>query len=285
MPSIEKSKKLFPRHTTVEEHPTTICYRLPAVVFKYPFFNEGIKAYRMKGHAITNETLDAIDIIPNRQLDVKGFIFHTSHCGSTLLVRMLQTTSSIRVISETEAINGLLLSYVLHNLPKETVQKQLKEIIESYCQPLGNEKHVIFKLTSWNVFMINLFLELYPTTKWIYLDRKTDEVVASLKKSNGGFAQWWQYPSDFLKRHFTAKGYSYTTKEDYLIHMVEQHRKQAQLHTNSQALHTNYTTLLDDFEKIMTHFDLNLTSQEIENAKKATAYYSKSVRKIPFPIH
>jgi len=66
--SMKNPKKLFPRHTTIEEHPTTICHRLPAVVFKYPFFNEGIKAYRMKEHAITNETLDAIDIIPNKQL-------------------------------------------------------------------------------------------------------------------------------------------------------------------------------------------------------------------------
>lgn len=284
MPPMKKPKKLFPRHTTVEKHPITICHRVPAVVFKYPFFNEGIQRYRMKGHAITNETLDAIDIIPNKQLDLKGFIFHTSHCGSTLLVRMLQTPPYSRVVSETEAINGLLLSYVLHNLPKETVQKQLKEIIASYCQPLGEEKYVIFKLTSWNVFMIDLFLELYPTTKWIYLDRKTEDVVASLKKSNGGFAQWWQQPTDVLKKYFTAKGYPYTTKEDYLIHMVEQHRKQAQLHTNTQALHTNYNNLLDDFEKITTHFDLNLTSQEIENAKKVTAYYSKSASKIPYPI-
>jgi len=132
--------------------------------------------------------------------------------------------------------------------------------------------------------MIDVFLELYPTTKWIYLDRKTDEVVASLKKSDGGFAQWWQYPTDFLRRYFTGEGYHYTTKEAYLIHMVEQHRKQAQLHTNTQALHTNYTTLLDDFEKITAHFDLNLSDQEIENAKKATAYYSKSIHKIPYPI-
>ncbi|GGG06805.1 hypothetical protein GCM10011344_04110 [Dokdonia pacifica] len=284
MSSIKKPKKLFPKHTTVEEHPTTVCYKLPAVVFKYPFFNEGIQAYRMKGHAITNETLDAIDIIPNRQIELKGFIFHTSHCGSTLLVRMLQTTSHIRVISETEAINGLLLSYVLHNLPKETVQKQLKKIIESYCQPLGDEKHVIFKLTSWNVFMIDVFLELYPTTKWMYLDRKTDEVVASLKKSDGGFAQWWQQPTDILKRYFTGEGYHYTTKEAYLIHMVKLHRKQAQLHTNSHTLHTNYHTLLDDFIKIIAHFELNLSDQEIENAKKTTAFYSKSMSKTPYSI-
>ncbi|WP_299678748.1 hypothetical protein [uncultured Dokdonia sp.] len=282
MSSIKKPRKLFPKHTIVEEHPTTICYKLPAVVFKYPFFNEGVQAYQMKGHAITNGTLDAIDIIPNRQLELKGFIFHTSHCGSTLLVRMLQTTSHIRVISETEAINGLLLSYVLHNLPKETVQKQLKEIIESYCQPLGDEKHVIFKLTSWNIFMIDVFLELYPTTKWMYLDRKTEEVVASLKKSDGGFAQWWEYPTDYPRKYFTAKEYRYTTKEDYLTHMVEQHRKQAKLHKNAQALYSNYITLINDFENIITHFKLHLSDQEIENAKKATTYYSKSITKITY---
>ena len=162
---MKKPHKLFPIHTIIAEVPITHCRSLPAKVFDYPFFNEGVQEIRKKQHHVAYPTLDDIKETDLKdQLVLKGFIFHTSHCGSTLLARMLQTSDQIRVVSEPEAINGLLLSYVLHKLPKNDVQQQLQKIIDSYRQPLGDETRVIFKFTSWNVFMIDQFLEIYTTT-------------------------------------------------------------------------------------------------------------------------
>lgn len=277
---MKKPQKLFPIHTTIAEEPIIHCRSLPATVFDYPFFNEGFQEIKKNQEPTSYHTLDEIvETNPKDQLALKGFIFHTSHCGSTLLVRMLQTSDQIRVVSEPEAINGLLLAYQLHALPKAIVQQQLQKIIESYRQPLGNETSVIFKFTSWNVFMIALFQELYPTTRWMYIDRKTEEVVTSLQKSDGSIAQWWDHPVDHLRKHFTGENYSYTTKDAYLTHVVEQHRKQAEQHTNQNGLKVIYPTFLTTFEKILHHVELNLSPQEIEAAQKATAYYSKSIDK------
>ena len=127
--------------------------------------------------------------------------------------------------------------------------------------------------------MIALFQELYPTTKWIYIDRKTEEVVTSLQKSDGGITQWWDHPVDHLRKHFTGEDYLYSTKEAYLTHMVNQHRTQAQMYSNRNGQKFTYPTFLNEFEKICAHFELKLSPQEIEVAQKATAYYSKSIYK------
>lgn len=277
---MKKLQKLFPIYTTISEEPITHYRALPTAVFDYPFFNEGFQEINKTRDASAYPTLSPIPKDdPKNLLALKGFIFHTSHCGSTLLVRMLQTSDKIRVVSEPEAINGLLLAYKLHALPKAKVKQQLQNIIEGYRQPLGKETGVIFKFTSWNVFMTDLFQELYPTTKWVYIDRKTEEVVTSLQKSDGGIAQWWDYPIDHLRKHFTGENYCCTTKEAYLTHVVNQHRKQAEMFTNENSLKLMYPSFLTTFHKILYHFKLTLSPQEIKTAQKATAYYSKSIDK------
>ncbi len=280
---MKKNHKIFPVHTTIAEVPITHCRSLSSKVFDYPFFNEGAQEIRKKQQHIEYPTLDDLNDTPIPELlQLKGFIFHTSHCGSTLLTRMLQTSDQIRMVSETEAINGLLLAYILHKIPKTQVQEQLQKIINCYRQPLGNETQVIFKFTSWNVFMIELFLELYPTTKLIYIDRKTEEVVSSLLKSDGGIARWWNHPVDHLRKHFVAKGYQYTTKEDFLTHLVKQHRTQVAILPNKTLYKITYPTFIKEFKTICTHFELTFSPQEIEAAEKATTYYSKTSQKVVY---
>ncbi len=280
---MKKNHKIFPVHTTIAEVPVTHCRSLSSKVFDYPFFNEGAQKIRWKQQHITYPTLDDLkDTSATDLLQLKGFIFHTSHCGSTLLTRMLQTSDQIRMVSEPEAINGLLLAYILHKIPKTQIQEQLQKIINCYRQPLGNETQVIFKFTSWNVFMIHLFLELYPTTRSIYIDRKTEEVVSSLLKSDGGIARWWDHPVDILRKHFVENDYQYTTKEDFLTHLVKQHRIQVATHKGKTIYKITYPTFIKEFEKICTHFELTLSPQEIEAAEKATAYYSKASQKVAY---
>ena len=280
---MKKPHKLFPIHTTITEIPIIHCRSLPVTVFDYPFLNEGVQEIRKKQEATSYHTLEDIKETDLKDLlALKGFIFHTSHCGSTLLARMLQTSDQIRVVSEPEAINGLLLSYILHKLPKNDVQQQLQKIIDSYRQPLGDETRVIFKFTSWNVFMIDLFLELYPTTTSLYIDRKTEEVVSSLLKSDGGIARWWDHPVDNLRKHFVAKDYMYTHKKDFLTHIVAQHRTQVTTHTSKTIYKVTYPTFLKEFKKIISHFELTLSPEEIEAAEKVTAYDSKSSQKAAY---
>ena len=194
---------------------------------------------------------------------------------------MLSQSSEIRVVSETEAINGLLIAYLLYGLQKKETLEQLDSIINAYRQPLNQEKYLIFKLTSWNVFMADLFQELYPSTKCFYIDRNTREVVKSLQQSNGGMQDWFDHPVDILRQHFLGKRRIFNNKEEYLTCLIKQHRKQYVKFKNENLCLITYPNFLDQFETtILAHLNLKYSKQEIKKMKMEMNYYSKSYVKI-----
>lgn len=276
------SEVIFPVYTSVSGQPVTIFQSLDRQVFDYPFFNKGVqkrrvfaadkKLYEWENLPMSGEQ----DLLP-----LKGFIFHTSHCGSTLLARMLGSLPGVRVVSETEAINGLLLSAIFYNIPEQQVLSYLHRIMETYRQPMEGDKWLIFKLTSWNVFFIGLFQQLYPNVPWIYLDRATDEVVQSLLSKGSGFADWWDHPADVLRQHFIEKDFISSDKESFLRHMVNQHRYHAQKNMNSNACLLKYPAFIHQFESvILPHFKLFFRENEIREAMETTRYDSKEFEKI-----
>jgi hypothetical protein len=277
-------KKIFPVYTTVEVQPVTCLKAMEADVFRYPFFNEGVQQRNQPAEDYRTYGWDDLQMDEEKDLlQLKGFIFHTSHCGSTLLSRMLGSMPGVRVVSETEAINGLLLAYALNDLPENKVSVHLKQIMEAYRQPFEGEKMLLFKLTSWNIFFIKLFQQLYPDIPWIYLDRDTDEVVDSLLEKGGGFAEWWYHPVDILRGFFTGRKAGSLNKEDYLRHMVEMHRFNALSNQNGKSGLFKYPEWIGQFEKaILPHFNLRFSENEIRDAMQVTRYDAKQLQKILF---
>jgi hypothetical protein len=266
----------FPIYTQVAPEPLTICRPLEGSVFSYPFFNDGISFAAQKNSERTNYPGASMpETTGDDLLTLRGFIFHTSHCGSTLLSGML-SGAGVRVVKETEAINGLLLSYLLYNLPEEKVLSHLKKIMEAYKQPFPGEQYVLFKLTSWNIFCFPLFEKLYPETPWLYLDRDIDAVVQSLLKSDGGFAAWWGHPADSVRRLFLPGDIHVTEKESYLRQMVLQHGLYARQYQNDRSLFLQYPDFLNGFEaKILPHFNLHFSKEALAEAENKRRFEAK----------
>jgi hypothetical protein len=277
-------KKIFPVYTQLGEQPVTILKAIDAAVFGYPFFNQGVQERSRLNEDKRVYGWDELQMDEEKDLlQLKGFIFHTSHCGSTLLSRMLGSLPGVRVVSETEAINGLLLSLALNSLPQQVVLVQLKQIIEAYRQPLAGEKMLLFKLTSWNIFFIKLFQQLYPDMPWIYLDRDTNAVVNSLLHEGRGFADWWDLPVDILRSYFTGREKEFNSKEDYLRQMVEMHRMNAQSNQNKKSCLLQYPDWIGQFERvILPHFDLHFSKDEAGSAFEVSRYQSKQFEKTLF---
>lgn len=278
------SKGIFPVYTQVENPPVTILKALDAGVFDYPFFNEGV--HNEQGFNIDKRIYSFSDLKPVDERDllqIKGFIFHTSHCGSTLLARMLGSLPGVRVVSETEAINGLLLSHVFYDLQEEDLLLQLKQVIEAYRQPLKGEKFLVFKLSSWNVWFIHLFQQLYPELPWIFIDRNTGEVVKALMEKGGGFTDWWEHPTDLLRRYFLGNDFVGKDKTDYLMEMVKGHRQVALKNKNAQSFLLNYPGFISEFENvILPHFNLAFSEAEVQQAIGIKKYDAKKMVKTLF---
>jgi len=280
-------KKLyFPVYTQVNQKPITICEKLPAEVFDYPFFNDAISLVRpMNSERKTLELVDKTTSINPESLNLKGFIFHTSHCGSTLLSNMIGASKKTRIVSETEAINGLLLSAVFYKLEETTLLKNLKTIISDYLKPLGEAEQVIFKLTSWNIFFIELFQKAYPEVPWIFIHRKTEDVVQSLYKSGRGFVEWFYHPTTVLQDHFLGNKKEIESFEKYLSAMVEAHKSCAAKAHFGKNKFIEYPSFISEFEsKILPHFELDYSKEELEAADEMVKYDAKSFQKIAFPF-
>ncbi len=274
----------FPIYTEVNRNPIAICTKLPAEVFDYPFFNDGVSLVRPKN---SNSKRVDFSCEPNSQnqnsLKLKGFIFHTSHCGSTLLANMFGVSKKTRIVSETEAINGLLLSAVFYNLEESVLLKSLKTVIAAYLQPLGEAEQVIFKLSSWNGFFVSLFHKAYPELPWIFIDRKTEDVVQSLLKSGRGFADWFYHPTTVLQNYFLGEKVQTESFENYLSAMVEAHKKCAEKACFGKKIVVEYPSFLNEFENIiLPHFNLNYSKAELQAAEEIKKYDSKSFQKTPF---
>lgn len=272
----------FPIYTSVSEFPITQCENISPEVFNYPFFNQGVNAIRPYISKRDPSILENHPTFPEDSLlPIQGFIFHTSHCGSTLLGRMLGTSPQVRMISEPESINGLLLSYLLHQLPEDQTLAHLKRILDAYRIPGDGKKSILFKLTSWNSFLIHLFQKIYPQIPWLYIDRDTEELVQILKKKDGGFIDWWQHPVDILRKHFLENA-TPLNFEDYLRKIIVGHRNHAYTAKNSNGVFLNYPEFLDEFPKILAHFQLSFSSEEVQNALEFKRFESKFFEPIIF---
>jgi hypothetical protein len=270
-------KKIFPVYTRVAEQPVTLLKVMDARVFAFPFFNQGVQQTSQLTEDLRMYGLEDLQLDGEPDLlQLKCFIFHTSHCGSTLLARMLGSLPGVRVVAETEAINGLLLSFALYSLPEEAVLVQLKQIMEAYRQPVEGEKMLVFKLTSWNVFFIRLFQQLYPDIPWIYLDRDTEKVVHSLLQKGGGFADWWDHPADIVRRYFMGEGFVCSNRNEYLGHMVERHRFFAQNNQNKRSVLLQYPEWIGQFERvILPHAGIRFSKEDLQHALQLKRYDSK----------
>lgn len=273
--------KYFPVYTSVEEVPKTICCKLDERIFNYPFFNEGISYSKLSSSEVFDNVFKE-DFAKDDILNINGFIFNVSHCGSTLLCRMLNQVKNIRVVSETEAINGILLSKIFYGLSDEETVSHLRKIVNSYRQNSISKNGVIFKLSSWNVYFINLFLYAFPEVKWIFLDRDLHELTNSLLKADNGFVQWWDHPVDKLRKWFIGTSTEGMNKRDYIEKMIELHRTHALNHKNSASLFLRYPQFLSQYQNILDHLEISASNEEKAASIKMTYYDSKSLEKKPW---
>jgi len=274
----------FPIYTEIRKNPLVVCRMLPAEVFEYPFFNDGVSKVSSTNSIRKELDLNSVTVLESKgSLQLKGFIFHISHCGSTLLANMLKASKKTRVVAETEAINGLLLSAVFYDLEEKTLINNLKTIIKAYLQPLDEEEQVVFKLTSWNIFFIELFQKAFPEIPWIFIDRRTEEVVQSLLKSGNGFVEWFYHPTNLLQNYFLDEEKQFKSLENYLFVMIEAHKKTAEKFLLGNNLFLEYPSFPNKFKsEILPHFNLNYFEIELEAAEEARKYDAKSIYKAPY---
>jgi gluconate kinase len=128
----------------------------------------------------------SIDLLSERHaidpgVQPRGFIFHMSRCGSTLLSQMLAALPRNVVLSEAGSIDTVLRAKFREpSLTDEDRSSWLRWLVSALAQPRnGDEECLFIKFDSWSILDFPLIRRAFPNVPWIFLYRDPIEVLVS----------------------------------------------------------------------------------------------------------
>lgn len=116
----------------------------------------------------------------DQSLEPDGFVFHMSRCGSTLVAQMLAAVPHHIVASEPAPLDDLLQWAVTSDTPLERKVAALRAVVRALGRNrTGNSRRFFLKLEAWSITALPLVRAAFPSTPWIFLYRKPEEVMVS----------------------------------------------------------------------------------------------------------
>src|SRR5947209_9663806 len=165
--------------------PTVQWCHLGDLRFTDPFFEQTI--WRAMKHPFNllfshHTPLNALDE-QICELRLAGLIFHMSHCGSTLVSRMLAALDCNVMLSEPAPLDRILkLPARLPDVSEEQLVRWMRSVVAALSRKRrAAERDVFIKLDGWHVLLLPLFRRAFPAVPWIFLYRAPLEVLASLE--------------------------------------------------------------------------------------------------------
>jgi Aspartyl/Asparaginyl beta-hydroxylase len=135
-----------------------------------PFFEDTVRACLRRPYVRFSRRTAPL-AVPEHACAPRGFIFHMSRCGSTLVSRML-SAASYRVISEAPPID-------------DAIESGQVEWVRGIVAALGGGAASFVKLDSWHIHALPLIRAAFPETPWLFLYRDPLEVLVSHRRSPG----------------------------------------------------------------------------------------------------
>lgn len=181
-----------------KEQSRVIWKDLPGCSFTHAFFDWSVRLWETQHGAarIIESDLDDLkeeNLIPNTG-QPSGFIFHMSRCGSTALSKALAQSPRNLVISEPDAVNGLIYPRYAPKNCKDGVSTADRNILVNLLRGLGHDQNpdrrFFVKFSSWNVLLVDAIREIFPATPRLFMYRDPRAVMTSLIASPAGFSEW-----------------------------------------------------------------------------------------------
>ncbi len=259
-------KFMTPEKIYIEHESLRVRYRkFPGSVFKRPFLVDATQEYVSNSptqqYTDVNLATDKSAVQSVCALEPKGFIFHVSRCGSTLLSQMLSTFPENLVVAEPEPV-----SYYLYYCLKDRIRfdaDTFKLLLGSYGQRYnGPETEYFVKFTSWNITFIEEILKAYPHVPWIFMVRDPLEIMVSNSKKPVAPIRWFKNDPFLASRvaNLSLEALGELSEDGYLAKLLDQYetRFRSALKLNSNALKIQYVDLPSPaIECVMEHFGLN----------------------------
>lgn len=215
--------------------------------------------------------------------DKLNFIFHMSRCGSTLVSQMLATVHRFYVISESTAINAALNPKLI--LPSNLERTQLiSALVHAMykCKPDSCER-VLIKFRSWNTLFLDVILDTFPMTPWIFVSRRGCEVLESVLRDPPGWMRGRLAHKDFFSNAINVPVSDLIKMSDaeFGCRLLGVFCKNAANHRSSRSMFLHYESIKDGVTNLLNDaWNLKLTPKEKADMVERTNIYSKDVDKV-----
>jgi hypothetical protein len=171
-----------------------------SLVFNEPVFNQSIRRLRQSGanpkvvRSSLDELLDLAEIMDISR-KIKGFVFHTSRCGSTMVVNAIRNCDSSYVISESQLFSSIMLPedcgfWAKRNVDIDFRYKvflSLEKIFLKFFMNRDSKANLFVKFSSWNIINLDWLMKYRAATPNLIIFRDPIETLVSLLRKPVGF--------------------------------------------------------------------------------------------------
>jgi hypothetical protein len=248
-----------------------------------PFFEQTITSqlrypfHLLFRHQTTMETLEELrEQRPG--LPPRGFIFHMSRCGSTLISQMLAALPQSVVLSEAPPIDNVLRArFRAPELTDERRIAWLQWVVSALAQPRRDvETQCFIKFDSWHVADLLLIHRAFPDTPWVFLYRDPIEVMVSHANHRGAqMVQGVLEPELFGLDRAAARQMPF---EEYCARVIGSFCEAALRHHGiGKGLLLNYQQLPTAVPDLLReHFGVSLNESDLEQMRYAARFHAKN---------
>ncbi|CAM9958835.1 unnamed protein product, partial [Ectocarpus sp. 8 AP-2014] len=119
-------------------------------------------------------------------LPPKGFIYHETRCGSTLVANMLATLAPSRVFSESKPPTQTIRECLTAGCDRHLLVKMFRNTMALMGRRRNGEQHEHLYFKFQNSKFVSQISEAYPEVPWVFVFRDPVEVMVSNLKSYAG---------------------------------------------------------------------------------------------------
>jgi hypothetical protein len=210
----------------------------------------------------------------------RGFIFHMSRCGSTLVSNSMRAIAGTAVVAEPEVFGPLLMTRAREDHQANTCvwkDSLLRGAVAAFGQRrVGDETGLVVKFSSWQIRWLGTFRQLWPDVPFVVMVRDPLEVVVSCLRKPPG---WMKF-----KNNSEVAGILFNWNREQLLDMsdecfcarvIAEYIKSATGHVGPLCKVFNYSDLtVASLLDLASFFGIN--ARKADEARIATHFMSYS---------
>lgn len=217
------------------------------------------------------ETLERVGLaLPS--VTPRGFIFHVSHCGSTLVSNALKTVPGIVVASELKSLSLLVRPFEtgLNSFLRRRWDSRRRRLIQAIFNLLatyrtGEPEPLVLKFPSLGIRSMSLLRGYFPTTPCVIVIRDPMEVMVS-NRPGGGWMVMKQSPqmaAEVFGWKDLERPVDRMPDEEFAARVLASYFQSAEENLGPQTMLVDYTQLnKKKMAEIGAHFGFDLALDE-----------------------